>query len=80
MNQLYQVEGNVSISRGIATLPSGDTLDLQPLASREKKLEETLSNAIVVLKNNARRLTETGRTHHEIDEMVRQAEAALLTK
>ena len=48
--------------------------------NREKKLEETLSNAIVVLKNNARRLTETGRTHHEIDEMVRQAEAALKTK
>ena len=48
--------------------------------NREKKLEETLSNAIVVLKNNARRLTENGLTHHEIDEMVRQAEAALLTK
>ena len=50
------------------------------MTNREKKLEETLSNAIVVLKNNARRLTANGLTHHEIDEMVRQAEAALLTK
>ena len=48
--------------------------------NREKKLEETLSNAIVVMKNNARRLTEQGMTHHEIDEMVHQAEAALKTK
>jgi hypothetical protein len=47
------------------------------MATREQKLEETLSNAIVVLKNNARRLAANGLTHHEIDEMVSQAYAAL---